>query len=107
MLKSIHITVIWFQVFPSNMNNFQLFLSNTYIRVPIIWFSLVWFCFIYIYIYIYIYMKKIESIPNVMNLFIMVKPTLKCFGFIKPSSGLYDRKKKLLLEHIDNAFIIF
>ena len=37
-------------------------------------------------------MKKIEkqSILNVMNLFMMVKSMLKCFSFIKPSSGLYD-----------------
>ena len=40
-------------------------------------------------------MKKLEkqSILNVLNLFMMVKSVLKCFGFIKPSSGLYDCKK--------------
>ena len=57
--------------------------------------------YIYIYIYIkdiYIYLKKREklSILNVMNLFMMVKSMLKCFGFIKSSSGLYDGKKLLL-----------
>ena len=29
----------------------------------------------------------------------MIKSTLKRFGFIKPSSGLYDGEK-LLLEHV-------
>ena len=40
-------------------------------------------------------MKKIDkqSFPNEMNLFMMVKSTLKRFGFIKPSSGLYDGEK--------------
>ena len=43
-------------------------------------------------------MKKIEkrSITNVMNLFMVVKSTLKRFGLIKTSSGLYDGKKLLL-----------
>ena len=43
-------------------------------------------------------MKKIEkqSNPKVMNLFMMIKSTLKRFGFIKPSSGLYDGEKFLL-----------
>ena len=42
-----------------------------------------------------IYITKIgkQSILNVMNIFMMVKLTLKCFGFIKPSSGLYDGEK--------------
>ena len=37
-------------------------------------------------------MKKIEkqSIPNVNNLFMNVKLTLKRFGFMEPSSGLYE-----------------
>ena len=60
-------------------------------------------------LYIYIYMevnyknksdsiKKIEKqcILNVIILFIMVKSTLIRFGFIKTSSGLYDREKLLL-----------
>ena len=39
-------------------------------------------------------MKKIEkqSIPNVKNLFTIVKSTLKRFGFIKPSSDLKDEE---------------
>ena len=43
----------------------------------------------------YIYIKKIEkqSIPDVMTLFIIVKSTFKRFGFIKPSSGLYDGER--------------
>ena len=42
-------------------------------------------------------MKKIEkqSIPNVMDLFTMVKSTLKRFGFVKTSSGLYDGGKNV------------
>ena len=34
-----------------------------------------------------------QSISNVMNSFMMVKSTLKRFGFFKPSSELYDGEK--------------
>ena len=40
----------------------------------------------------YAYTEK-QNIPDVMNLFLMVKSTLKCFSFIKPSSRLYDGEK--------------
>ena len=40
----------------------------------------------------------------------MVKSTLICFGFIKPSSGLYNNREKLLLEQkwmfLSNIIII-
>ena len=44
------------------------------------------------------WMKKSEkqNIPNVMHLFMRVKAILERFGFIKPSSGLYDGEKLLL-----------
>ena len=40
-------------------------------------------------------MHKIEkeSIPNVMNLFMIVKSMLKRFGYVRPSSGFYDEEK--------------
>ena len=40
-------------------------------------------------------MKNIEkqSFPNVIDLSLLVRSTLKRFGFIKPSSGLYDGEK--------------
>ena len=69
---------------------------------------------IYIYIYIYIYIEssygnksdsikklEIQSLPNMMNSFMMVKSMLKCFGFIKPSSGLYDGEKIVAWTTID------
>ena len=47
------------------------------------------------YTHTHIYMKKIEkqSILNGLNLSMTVKSTLKRFGFIKPSPGLYDGEK--------------
>ena len=39
-------------------------------------------------------MYKKQSFRNVMNLFTMVKSTLKHFGFIKSSLGLNEREKK-------------
>ena len=44
-------------------------------------------------------MKKIEkqSIPNMKNLFMMVKH----FGFSKPSSGLYDGEKNVTWTAMD------
>ena len=52
------------------------------------------------YVYIYIYEEnRQKSIPNVMNLFMMAKSTLKRFGFIKPPSGLYKGGKKCCLNH--------
>ena len=40
-------------------------------------------------------MKKIgkQSIPNWMNLFMVVKSTFKRFAFIKSTPGLYDGEK--------------
>ena len=51
-------------------------------------------------------MKKLEkqSIPNLMNLFLMLSSTLKRVGFIKPSPGLYDGEKIVTRTTMD-AFL--
>ena len=43
-------------------------------------------------------MKKIkkQSIPNAINLLMLVKSKKKGFGFIKPSPGLYDGENSCL-----------